>query len=73
VIEGTVENCILFRGVTVGRGTVVKNSILMQDTYTGSDVTLNCVITDKNAVIRDGRNLSGCETMPFFLGKNTHV
>jgi len=73
VIEGTVENCILFRGVTVGRGTTVKNSILMQDTYIGSDVNLNCVITDKNAVIRDGRNLSGCETMPFFLGKNTHV
>ena len=35
VIEGTVENSILFRGVKVGKGTVVKNSILMQDTYTG--------------------------------------
>ena len=73
VIEGTVENCILFRGVTVGRGTVVKNSILMQDTYTGSDVTLNCVITDKNAVIRDGRNLSGYETRPFFIEKAAMV
>ncbi len=73
VIEGTVENSILFRGVKVGRGTVVKNSILMQDTYTGSDVTLNCVITDKNVVIRDGRHLSGHETMPFFVGKGGSV
>ncbi len=73
VIEGTVENSILFRGVKIGRGTVVKNSILMQDTYTGSDVTLNCVITDKNVVIRDGRNLSGHETMPFFVGKGGSV
>ena len=73
VIEGTVENSILFRGVKVGKGTVVKNSILMQDTYTGSDVSLNCVITDKNVVIRDGRNLSGHETMPFFIGKNGSV
>ena len=70
VIEGTVENSILFRGVKVGKGTVVKNSILMQDTYTGSDVSLNCVITDKNAVIRDGRTLSGHESLPFFIGKN---
>ncbi len=73
VIEGTVENSILFRGVKIGRDTVVKNSILMQDTYTGSDVTLNCVITDKNVVIRDGRHLSGHETMPFFVGKGGSV
>ena len=73
VIEGTVENSILFRGVKIGKGTVVKNSILMQDTYTGSDVSLNCVITDKNVVVRDGRTLSGHETMPFFIGKNGSV
>ena len=72
-IEGEVENSIIFRGVKVGRGTVVKNSILLQDTYTGSDVSLNCVITDKNVIIRDGRTLSGHETMPFFIGKNGSV
>ena len=73
VIEGTVENSILFRGVKVGKGTVVKNSILMQDTYTGSDVTLSCVITDKDVTIRDGRHLSGHETMPFFIDKDATV
>ena len=73
VIEGTVENSILFRGVKIGRGTVVKNCILMQDTFTGDNVTLNCVITDKDVTIRDGRNLSGHETMPFFVGKGGSV
>lgn len=73
VIEGTVENSILFRGVHVGRGTVVRNSILLQDTYVGANVNLNCVITDKNVVIKDGRNLSGHESMPFFIEKGTMV
>ncbi len=73
VIEGTVENSILFRGVRVGKGTVVKNSILMQDTFTGNNVQLNCVITDKNVVIRDERTLSGHESMPFFIPKGTMV
>ena len=72
-IEGTVENSIIFRGVHVGRGTVVKNSILLQDTYVGDNASLNCVITDKNVVIKDGRNLSGYETMPFFIGKGVMV
>jgi glucose-1-phosphate adenylyltransferase len=73
VIEGTVENCVIFRGVKVGKGTVVRNSILLQDTYVGENVSLNCVITDKNAVIRDGRNLSGHESMPFYIGKGIMV
>ena len=73
VIEGTVENCILFRGVRVGKGAVLKNCILMQDTYVGDRADLNCVITDKNAVIKDDRRLSGHETMPFFIGKGQMV
>ena len=73
VIEGTVENCILFRGVHIGKGTVVKNCVLMQDTFTGNNVSLNCVITDKNAVICDGRVLSGHSTMPFFIPKGAMV
>ncbi|MBR5780021.1 MAG: glucose-1-phosphate adenylyltransferase subunit GlgD [Clostridia bacterium] len=73
VIEGTVENSILFRGVKVGKNTHIKNSIIMQDTITGENVYLNCVITDKNVVIRDGRVLSGHETKPFFIDKDMHV
>ncbi len=73
VIEGTVENSILFRGVRVGKGTVVRNSILMQDTYVGDDASLNCVISDKNVMIKDKRRLSGHETMPFYIGKNMSV
>ena len=73
VIEGVVENSILFRGVHVGRGPVVRNCILLQDTFVGSGVTLNCVVSDKNVVVKDGRMLSGHETMPFFIGKNVTV
>ena len=73
VIEGTVENSIIFRGVRIGKGCVVKNSILLQDTVVGDNVQLNCVITDKIAMIKDGRTLSGHETMPFFIGKGMIV
>ena len=72
-IHGTVENSIIFRGVKIGKGAVVRNSIILQDTYVGSDVSLNCVITDKNVVINDGRVLSGHQTMPFFIGKGVRV
>lgn len=73
IIDGKVENSIIFRGVKIGKGTVIKNSIVFQDTYIGNDVSLNCVITDKNVIINDGRVLSGHETMPFLIAKGMRV
>ncbi len=73
VIDGIVENSVLFRGVKIGKGTTVKNSILFQDTITGENVFLNCVVADKNTVIRDGRILSGHESLPFFIEKGKMV
>ncbi|MBP5231260.1 MAG: glucose-1-phosphate adenylyltransferase subunit GlgD [Clostridia bacterium] len=73
VIEGIVENCILFRGVRVGKNTSVENCILMQDTTVEDGVYMNCVITDKNVRVREGRVLSGHQTKPFYIGKNGDV
>ncbi|MBR6918700.1 MAG: glucose-1-phosphate adenylyltransferase subunit GlgD, partial [Clostridia bacterium] len=73
VIEGTVENSILFRGVKIGRNTTVRNSIIMQDTVCGESCYLNCVITDKNVVVRDGAMLSGAETSPFYVAKRKMI
>lgn len=72
-IEGTVINSVLFRGVKVGPGSIVKNSILMQDTTVGVNTELNCVITDKNVVISDRKHLSGCEKQPYYMGKGIKV
>ncbi len=73
VIEGVVENSILFRGVKVAKGAVIKNSVIMQDNYIGENTSLNCVITDKNVVISDSKTLSGCSTLPYFIQKGTRL
>lgn len=72
-IYGEVENSIIFRGTKIGKGSVVKNCILFQDTFTGENVKLNCVITDKNVVIRDNKNLSGDIALPFYLSKGKMI
>ena len=72
-IEGTVENSILFRGVKVEKGAVVKNCILMQDCLIGANANLNCVITDKNVVVTSKRTLSGHEELPYHIQKGTKL
>lgn len=73
IIEGTVENCILFRGVKIGKGAVVKNSILMQGTVVGSKCEVSCVVSDKNVKINDMRMLTGSQNYPLYLGKNAVI
>ena len=73
VIDGTVENCIIFRGVRIGKGAVVKNSILFQDTIVSDNASLNCVVSDKNVFIHEGITLSGAPSLPFYLDKRRMV
>ena len=73
VIEGTVENSVLFRGVKVGKGAVVKNCILMQDTVVEADVNVEYLITDKNVKISAGKEVKGTDTYPMYIAKNHTV
>ncbi len=73
VIEGEVHNSILFRGVKVGRGAVISNAILMQDTQVLENATVNCIIADKNVLIREKSVLSGSIEHPFYLAKNSRA
>ncbi len=69
IIDGTVKNSIIFRGVRVAKGAVIENCILMQDAFVSENAKLNCVIMDKNTVITPNKTLSGDKSYPLFVGK----
>ena len=73
VIEGTVINSILSRGVMVEKGAVVENCILMQRSAIHAGATLKHVIADKNVQVSEGRTLMGHRTYPLVLAKNEIV
>ena len=73
IIEGTVKNSIIFRGVHVKKGATVENSVVMQDTTIGENVHLNYAVLDKDVVIKSGRLLSGYVTHPFHARKGTVI
>ena len=73
VIDGTVENSILFRGVKVGKGAHVSNSILMEHTEIGDGGKLSYVITDKKVTVSANCSLSGFATYPIVIVKGKTV
>ena len=72
-IEGTVEDSILFPGVTVESGATVKGCILFKETIVRRDASLRCVITDKRVQVQNGRRLAGHETYPLVIAKGRVV
>ncbi len=69
VIEGEVENCVLFRGDKIAKGAVVKNCVVMQDTVVESGANMEYVITDKDVVISAGKELKGNDSFPVYIPK----
>ena len=73
IIEGEVENCIIFRDCRVEKGAVVRNSILMPHCFIAQDATVNYCIADKAVTVRSGKSLSGADSYPVYIGKNIHI
>lgn len=73
IIEGEVENSVLFRGVKVGKGAKVKNCILMQGTVVGDNAELNYLIIDKNVSICENHILTSSPQYPMYVGKGASV
>ena len=73
VIEGTVINSVLFRGVRVEKGAVVENCVLFSGTQVGKNAKLNCIVADKNVIVSENVVLSGNENMPFYVQKGRKV
>ncbi|MGI5978502.1 MAG: glucose-1-phosphate adenylyltransferase subunit GlgD [Oscillospiraceae bacterium] len=68
-IEGSIENCVLCRGVRVKKDAHLKNCILMQDTVVGEHALLQYVVADKYASFSDGMILSGSSMLPLTVPK----
>ncbi len=73
IIDGEVENCILFRGCRVEKDAVVKNSILMPGCFVGEGSAMDYVIADKSAAIRPHKVLCGADTYPIYIGKEIQI
>ncbi len=73
VIDGEVENCVLFRGVNVKKGAVVKNSVIMQDSVIDEQAQVNYVVGDKNIHVNSGITLNGVSNYPMFIDKNSVI
>lgn len=69
IIDGVVENSVLFRGVKIGKGAVVKNSIVMAGTVIEEKASFIDAVADKNVTVTKNRVITGSEDFPVYINK----
>ena len=73
ILEGEVEDSILFRNVTICEGAEVEDCIIMNDSIVGEDAELKYVILDKNVTVRPGAKLIGTSSNPIIIKRGETV
>ena len=51
-VHGTVENSVLFEGVTIGKNSVIRDSVIMTGAKIGENVTIEKAIIGSESIVR---------------------
>lgn len=73
IVDGSVQNSVIFRGVTIGKNAIVKNSIIMQKTVIGENAVVVNAILDKFVTVKDGVEIIGNHTVPYVVEKDAVI
>jgi len=70
IVNGQVENSVLFKKVFVGNGCVIKNSIILNDVYLGDNTYIeNCIVESRDTIRTNSRHV-GEEGIEIVVEKN---
>lgn len=71
IVDGKVENSIIFRRVKIHKDAEVKNCIIMQNCEIKAGAKLTNIIIDKNITIEEGKELKGDADIPLVVERKT--
>ena len=73
MIDGEVEESVLFRQVTICEDAEVENCVIMNDSVVGKGAELKYVILDKNVTVTPGAKLCGTKKNPIIIKRGETV
>ncbi|MBQ9886250.1 MAG: glucose-1-phosphate adenylyltransferase subunit GlgD [Lachnospiraceae bacterium] len=71
IINGSVENSVLFKKVYVGSNCVIKNSIILNDVYIGDNSVIeNCIVESHGTINANSKYYSDINDIKVIVEKN---
>ena len=69
-VYGEVENSVIFQGVHVGKNAVIKNSVIMTNSYIDDDVIIDKAIIGNDVVVNRGAKIGDGEKIAVVASEN---
>lgn len=73
IIEGSIENCIVFPDVHIGPGASLKDCIILKGTRVGAGAILDHIIADKDVTVSPNITLLGNAKLPIVIPKGAEI
>ena len=73
ILDGEVEDSVLFRDVVIEKGAEVENCVLMNKAFVGEGAQLKYVILDKDVTITPNTKLIGTPSAPIIIKRGETV
>ena len=73
IVEGQVENSVVFRNARIEKGASVKNCVLMEGCVVRAGARLENVICDKSVIVTENKTILGTADRPCVLPKGETV
>ena len=73
MLEGSVQNSVLFRQVTIKPGAKIEHCLILNDTVVGENCELKYVILDKDVVVQSGTQLIGTPNRPIIIKRGEKI
>ncbi len=72
IVNGSVENSVLFKEVFVGTNSVIKNSIVLNDVYIGDNVYIeNCIVESRDTIRANSTHVGENGNIEILIEKNS--
>ena len=71
IINGTVENSVLFKEVYIGNNVTIKNSIILNDAYIGDNTYIeNCIVESRDTIRSNMTYIGDADNIRIVVEKN---
>ena len=71
IINGVVENSVLFKKVYIGNNCVIRNSIILNDVYIGDNTVIeNCIVESRDTIRANTTHIAKPDNIEIVVEKN---
>ncbi|MCR5427119.1 MAG: glucose-1-phosphate adenylyltransferase subunit GlgD [Lachnospiraceae bacterium] len=70
IVNGVVENSVVFKASYIGNNCVIRNSIILNDVYIGDNTTIENCIVESHSTIRGGSYYQGDDGIRIVVERN---